>query len=126
MPKGRLGLNPVLPTRDLASISAPTVLLARSGVDRSAVRQLTWPILSVYRSFIPFYTRLLSENPSQALTTGLQSLDPSARDVIENGDPTQVWVRSWKRNADFQAGVFILLGTSIFGYFFRYWVRQRS
>ena len=123
---GRYGLDPLIPSQDFETISVPTVLLVRPGVNPSFIRQLTWSILSSYRSFVPFYPELLSLQPSKALTSGLQSLDPSARDVFENGDPRQLWIRYWERNSDLQAGVFILLGTSIFGYLYRYWVMQRS
>ena len=126
VPAGRFGLDPVLPSQDLETISVPTVLLARPNVNPSFVRQLTWSILSNYRNFVPFYPDLLSQRPSSALTWGLQSLDPSASDVFANGDPRQAWIRYWERNSDLQAGVFILLGTSLFGYFFRFWMKQRS
>lgn len=95
-------------------------------MDPSAVRALTWSILSGYRRFAPYYPSLLLKEPQDALAAGLQNLDPAARDVYANGDPRQAWLRYWERNADLQAGVFLLFGTSFFGFFFRYWVRQRS
>ena len=123
---GRFSLSPVLPSADIKTISVPTVLLVRTGVDPSAVRALTWSILSGYRRFAPYYPSLLLKEPQDALAAGLQNLDPAARDVYANGDPRQAWLRYWERNADLQAGVFLLFGTSFFGFFFRYWVRQRS
>ena len=123
---GRYSLAPVLPSADIKTISVPTVLLVRTGVDPSAVRALTWSILSGYRRFAPYYPALLLKDPKDALAGGLQNLDPSARDVYANGDPRQAWLRYWERNADLQAGVFLLFGTSFFGFFYRYWVRQRS
>jgi predicted negative regulator of RcsB-dependent stress response len=51
---------------------------------------------------------------------------PAAENVFEQGDPRAALVRYWENNSDLQAGVFILGATSMVGFLFQRWRKERS
>jgi len=123
---GSVSLNPSLPTSDISSVSIPTVLLARSGLDRGFVKELAWSLILNYRKLIPYYPGLVDQDPGLAFASGLVEIDTDAASVYKDGDPSQAFWRLWNENSDLQAGAYLLLLSSLLGYGFQYWRKKRS
>ncbi len=126
IPEGIYGVSPNVPNQTLTTLSTPTVLVTRPDVSSKAVRLTTWSIVATARRYTAFYPELQSEDPNVLLRQGLFFVHPDAVAVYEYGDPRQAWVRYWENNSDLQAGIFILVGTSVIGMVLQYWRKQRS
>jgi len=126
IPEGIYGVFPNVPNQTLSSLTTPTVLITRPDVNSKAIRLMTWSLVATARRYATFYPELQSGDPNLLLRQGLFFVHPDAVDVYEHGDPRRVWVRYWENNNDLQAGLFLLVGTSIAGMVLRYWRQQRS
>ena len=123
---GAVSINPVQPESEIRTVSVPTVLLARSDLDRSFIKDLAWSLVSNYSLFLPYYPSLMNQDPGRALAFGLAEIDPDAANVYQNGDPSKAFWRIWEDNSDLQAGTYILLVSSFLGYGFQAWRKRRS
>ena len=126
IPEGVYGVVPSRPDRPLSSLSTPTVLVTRPDIAPKTIRLITWSIVATAHRYVSFYPELHSGDPNELLRQGLFFVHPDAVDVYEYGDPRQVWVRYWENNSDLQAGIFLLLGTSVAGMMLQYWRKMRS
>lgn len=126
IPSGTYGVSPDIPDRDLTTLATPTVLITRPDADPRWVRLITWSVIATARQYAAFYPELQSGEPEQLLRQGLFYIHPSAAQVYDQGDPRLAWIRYWENNDDLQAGVFLLLGTSLLGMLFQFWRRRRS
>ncbi|MEO0406635.1 MAG: TAXI family TRAP transporter solute-binding subunit [Cyanobacteria bacterium P01_A01_bin.135] len=126
IPEGIYGVSPNIPNQSLTTLTTPTVLITRPDANPKAVRLITWSIVDTARRYASFYPELQSGDPNQLLRQGLFFVHPDATNVYENGDPRQAWVRYWENNSDLQAGIFLLVGTSLAGMVLQYWRKQRS
>jgi len=126
IPEGIYGVSPNIPSQPLTTLTTPTVLITRPDVNPNAVRLIAWSIVATAQRYAPFYPELQAGDPSVLLRQGLFFVHPDAANVYENGDPRQAWVRYWENNSDLQAGIFLLLGTSVAGMILQYWRKQRS
>ena len=126
IPEGVYGVFPSQPDRPLSTLTTPTVLVTRPDISPKTVRLLTWSIVATAHQYASFYPELHSGDPNELLRQGLFFVHPDAIDVYEYGDPRQVWVRYWENNSDLQAGIFLLLGTSVIGMMLQYWRKMRS
>lgn len=126
IPEGIYGVSPNIPNQALTTLTTPTVLVTRPDTSPKAVRLITWSIVATARRYAAFYPELQAGDPNRVLRQGLFFVHPGAINVYEYGDPRQAWVRYWENNSDLQAGIFILLGTSVAGMVLQYWRKQRS
>jgi len=126
IPEGIYGVFPNVPNRTLNSLTTPTVLITRPDANPKTVRLITWSLIATARRYAPFYPELQSGDPNVLLRQGLFFVHPDAVDVYEHGDPRQAWVRYWENNSDLQAGLFLLVGTSVAGMVLRYWRKRQS
>lgn len=126
IPEGIYGVFPNIPNRTLSSLTTPTVLITRPDANPKTVRLITWSLIATARRYAPFYPELQSGDPNVLLRQGLFFVHPDAVDVYEHGDPRQAWVRYWENNSDLQAGLFLLVGTSVAGMVLRYWRKRQS
>jgi hypothetical protein len=125
LPTGSYTSRPPVPEQEVPTVATATVLVTRPDVSRRTVGLVTWSILSNGRSFSQFYPELQNEEVGKFLQKGLFYIHPAAEDVYKEGDPRAALVRYWENNTDLQAGVFILLTTSLVGLMLRRW-RLRS
>ncbi|NJR69297.1 MAG: TAXI family TRAP transporter solute-binding subunit [Synechococcales cyanobacterium CRU_2_2] len=126
IPSGTYGVSPNIPDRDITTLTTPTVLIARPDADPQIVRLVTWSVIATARQYALFYPELQDGEPEQLLRQKLFYIHPSAFQVYEQGDPRLAWVRYWENNSDLQAGIFLLLGTSVLGMLLQHWRRRRS
>lgn len=126
IPEGIYGVFPNVPNQILSSLTTPTVLITRPDANPKTVRLITWSLIATARRYAPFYPELQSGDPNVLLRQGLFFVHPGAVDVYEHGDPRQAWVRYWENNSDLQAGLFLLVGTSVAGMVLRYWRKRQS
>jgi len=126
IPQGSYAANPPIPSQDIETLSTSTVLATRPDVSDRVVGLLTWAILDSAREFSQFYPALQTGEPSHLLQQGLFYVHPAADEVYKSGDPRSAWVRYWENNNDLQAGVVILLLSSIVGIILQYVRHQRS
>ncbi|MEO0868290.1 MAG: TAXI family TRAP transporter solute-binding subunit, partial [Cyanobacteria bacterium J06642_11] len=126
IPEGIYGVLPSIPPKTLTSLTTPTVLVTRPETSAKMIRLITWSIVATARRYASFYPELQSGDPNALLRQGLFFIHPAAVDVYEQGDPRQVWVRYWENNSDLQAGIFLLVATSLAGMLLQYWRKQRS
>lgn len=123
---GSVGLDPLVPLQDVRAVSVPTLLVARLDVKPGLVKVIAWAILSGQKRFAQFYPELDSGSPKDLLVRGLHSVSQYAFDVYENGDPAQAWKRYIEQNNDLQAGIVLVLLTTLAGYSFKVWRQQQS
>ncbi|MGB3671339.1 MAG: TAXI family TRAP transporter solute-binding subunit [Phormidesmis sp.] len=126
IPQGVYGVYPSIPETTIASLTTPTVLVTRTDANAETVRLITWSIVATARRYAPFYPELQLEDPNLRLRQGLFYIHPEAIKVYEQGDPREAWIRYWENNSDLQAGLFLLLGTSMAGMLLQYWRKQQS
>ncbi len=126
IPIGIYRVNPPIPSQPITTLATPTVLVTRPDVKPKTIRLLTWSILATARRYASFYPELQTGSPEILLRQGLFYTHPAAMQVYETGDPRQAWVRYWDSNSDLQAGVVLLLASSIFGLALQQWRRRRS
>lgn len=126
IPEGIYGVLPDIPEQTLTSLTTPTVLVTRPDTSAKIIRLITWSIVANARRYSSFYPELQIGDPNTLLRQGLFFVHPDAVEVYEQGDPRQVWVRYWENNSDLQAGIFLLVATSLAGMFLQYWRKQRS
>ncbi|NBD14941.1 MAG: TAXI family TRAP transporter solute-binding subunit [Cyanobacteria bacterium] len=126
IPEGIYGVFPNVPNQTVSSLTTPTVLITRPDANPKTVRLITWSLIATARRYATFYPELHSGDPNLLLRQGLFFVHPDAVDVYEHGDPRRVWVRYWENNSDLQAGLFLLVGTSVAGMVLRYWQKRQS
>ncbi len=126
LPLGTYASRPAIPNREVPTLSTATVLVTRPDMNRQTVGLVTWSILSTARTYSPFYPELQSSKAEELMREGLFYIHPGAEVVYEQGDPRAVLIRYWENNNDLQAGVFILVTTSVLGLLLRQWHRQKS
>ena len=126
IPEGIYSVNPSIPDREIATLTTPTVLVARPDVDPKMIRLITWAIIATARRYAPYYPELQSGDPNSLLREGLFYIHPAAVKVYEHGDPREAWIRYWENNSDLQASIFLLIGTSAVGMLFQRWRKQQS
>ncbi|AFY61486.1 TAXI family TRAP transporter solute-binding subunit [Synechococcus sp. PCC 6312] len=124
--QGSYSANPPIPPEDIATFSTSTVLATRADVSDQVVGLVTWAILDSAREFALFYPELQTGDATRLLQQGLFYVHPAASDVYKSGDPRSAWVRYWENNNDLQAGVMILVLSSVVGIVLQYWRYQRS
>jgi predicted CopG family antitoxin len=95
-------------------------------VNQRTIGLITWAILANARNYSPFYPELQEGEEAALLRKGLFYVHPAAENVFEQGDPRAALVRYWENNSDLQAGVFILGATSMVGFLFQRWRKERS
>jgi uncharacterized protein len=126
LPIGTYTARPPVPDEPIPTLSTATVLVTRPKVKRRKVALVTWAMLSTARAYSPFYPELQNGDAADLLRRGLFYIHPVAEEVFEQGDPRMALMRYWENNSDLQAGVFILVTTSVVGILLRQWHRQRS
>ncbi|MEC4815889.1 MAG: TAXI family TRAP transporter solute-binding subunit [Scytonema sp. PMC 1069.18] len=126
LPIGTYIARPLVPDKPIPTLSTATVLLTRPDVKRRKVALVTWAVLSTARTYSPFYPELQNGDATDLLRRGLFYIHPVAEEVFEQGDPRMALMRYWENNSDLQAGIFILVTTSMIGLLLRQWHRQRS
>lgn len=126
LPMGTYTSRPPIPEQDISTISTATVLVTRPDMDRKKVGLVTWSIIATARTYSQFYAELQNTEATESLRKGLFYIHPAAQEVFEEGDPRTAFIRYWQNNNDLQAGVFILVTTSIFGLLIRQWRKQSS
>lgn len=127
LPVGTYTALPPIPDEEIPTLSTSTVLVTRPQINRQKVALITWSILSTARTYSQFYPELQSGDAANLLRKGLFYIHPAAEEVFKQGDdPRTALMRYWENNSDLQAGVFILLTTSILGLLLRQWHGQKS
>jgi TRAP transporter TAXI family solute receptor len=126
LPLGTYASRPPIPNRKLPTLSTATVLVTRPDMNRRTVGLVTWSILSTARTYAQFYPEIQSSKAEELMRKELFYIHPAAEAVFDHGDPRTVIIRYWENNNDLQAGVFILLTTSVIGLLLRQWHRQKS
>jgi len=124
--QGVYGAYPSIPETTIASLTTPTVLISRTDANAETIRLITWSIVATARRYAPFYPELQLGDPNLRLRQGLFYIHPEAVKVYEQGDPREAWIRYWENNSDLQAGLFLLLSTSVAGMLLQYWRKQQS
>jgi uncharacterized protein len=123
---GAYAALPATPEREIATLATATVLATRPDVNRRVVGLVAWSLLAESRAYAQFYPALLEGDAASALQQGLLYLHPAAEDVYANGDPRAALSRYWHNNSDLQAGVFLLVGTTVIGLLLRFWRKRQS
>ncbi|MBF1990297.1 TAXI family TRAP transporter solute-binding subunit [Fischerella thermalis] len=126
LPLGTYASRPPIPNRKLPTLSTATVLVTRPDMNRRTVGLVTWSILSTARTYAQFYPEIQSSKAEELMRKELFYIHPAAEAVFDHGDPRTVIIRYWENNNDLQAGVFILVTTSVIGLLLRQWHRQKS
>lgn len=124
---GTYSARPAIPDRDIQTLGTSTVLVTRPDVRNETVGLLTWSILYNSRQLAQFYPELQTGEAQTLLQQGLFYIHPGAQAVYaQNADPRDAWLRYIENNSDLQAGIVILLGTSLIGLLIQMWRRDRS
>jgi hypothetical protein len=126
LPTGLYTSRPPIPDSDVNTLSTATVLVTRPDVNQRTIELVTWSILSTARTYFQFYPELKEGEETELLQRGLFYVHPAAESVFEQGDPRTALIRYWEDNSDLQAGVFILGTTSVVGFLFQRWRKERS
>ncbi|MBH8575695.1 TAXI family TRAP transporter solute-binding subunit [Nostocaceae cyanobacterium CENA369] len=126
LPMGTYTSRPPIPEQEISTISTATVLVTRPDMDKNKVGLVTWSIISTARTYSQFYPELQTTEASESLRKGLFYIHPAAQKVFEEGDPRAAFIRYWQSNSDLQAGVFILVSTSVVGLLIGQWRKQSS
>jgi hypothetical protein len=126
LPAGTYASRPPVPDRDVTTLSTGTVLATRPDVNQQTIGLMTWAIRSTARTYSQFYPALQDGEEADLLRKGLFYIHPAAENVFEQGDPRTALIRYWENNSDLQAGVFILGSTTLVGFLFQRWRKQRS
>ncbi len=125
IPKGSYQALPQLPNKDVPTVSTPGALVTRPDVDKDKVALLTWSILSTFRQYSPFYSKLARENSRSLMHEKLIYIHPGAQQAIDNGDPRWAWVRYLQTNHPLQAALIMLATTTTIGFMRGWWRKHR-
>ncbi|OLP18215.1 TRAP ABC transporter substrate-binding protein [Leptolyngbya sp. 'hensonii'] len=126
IPLGTYNPRPEIPAQPTSTLSTATVLATRPDVSSQKIGLLAWAIISSARQYSQFYPELKSGDSQELLQKGILYIHPAAQDVFLHGDPRSAWIRYLEGNNDLQAGIFIIVGTSILGLIFQQVRRERS
>mgnify|MGYP002777196514 CR=1 FL=1 len=126
LPQGTYTARPAIPNRDIPTLATATVLVTRPDVQQQTIELVTWAIVANARTYSQFYPELQNGAETTLLRQGLFYMHPAATAVFEQGDPRAALIRYWENNSDLQAGIVIIGTTSIVGFLFQRWRKERS
>jgi len=126
IPVGTYSVLPVQPQQNIVTITTSTALVTRPDVDKDQVALIAWAIIATSRQYTQFYPQLSVGDDKVLMHKGLFYIHPGAQLAFQQGDPRIVWLNYLNQNKHLQTAIITVSLTSLSGYLWRRWQKQRA